>query len=93
MESSFISYSFKRKSTEDKMESGTEQNMSNYYKSKGLSCREIEVARLAAKGLSNREIADALFIAPTTVKRHLYVIFEKLGISKREQLNNLAENC
>ncbi|WCE02499.1 response regulator transcription factor (plasmid) [Streptomyces sp. HUAS 31] len=45
--------------------------------------REIEVVRLLAHGLSNRGIADALFLAEATVKSHLIRIYRKLGSSNR----------
>ena len=51
-----------------------------------LSRREIEVARLAAKGYTNAQIAEALFISTETVKSHMNAIFEKLGISSRKEL-------
>ncbi|MCQ2595567.1 MAG: helix-turn-helix transcriptional regulator [Treponemataceae bacterium] len=51
-----------------------------------LSRREIEVARLAAKGYTNAQIADELFISAETVKRHMATIFEKLGIETRKEL-------
>ncbi len=51
-----------------------------------LSDRELEVATLAARGLSNRAIADELFIAQATVARHIANIFGKLGLSSRAQL-------
>jgi LuxR family maltose regulon positive regulatory protein len=50
-----------------------------------LSERELEVLRLIAGGLSNREIADKLVIAPGTVKAHAYNIYQKLGVSSRTQ--------
>lgn len=51
-----------------------------------LSRREIEVARLAAKGYTNAQIAETLFISTETVKRHMASIFEKLGIESRKEL-------
>ena len=50
-----------------------------------LSTREQEVLELLAQGASNQEIADALVIAPNTVKRHVQVILEKLGVRNRTQ--------
>jgi DNA-binding NarL/FixJ family response regulator len=50
-----------------------------------LSNREIEVLRLVATGLSNREIAPLLFIGESTVKTHVEHIIAKLGVSDRVQ--------
>ena len=50
-----------------------------------LSDRELEVLRLLASGLSNREIADELVVALDTVKKHVSHIFGKLGASSRTQ--------
>lgn len=55
-----------------------------------LSPRELEVLRLVAVGLSNREIADQLFISVPTVKRHISTIFAKLGAANRVQAVNTA---
>ena len=52
----------------------------------GLSSREREVAQLVARGLSNREIADALVLTERTVESHLTHIFGKLGLRSRSQL-------
>ena len=51
-----------------------------------LSPREREVARLAARGYSNAQIAEELFISVETVKRHMATIFEKLNIKSRIEL-------
>lgn len=51
-----------------------------------LSAQELQIARLAAQGLSNREIGARLFLSPRTVGSHLYRIFPKLGVSSRAQL-------
>ncbi len=48
-----------------------------------LSSREIEVLKLVAKGASNREIADKLYVTEATVKSHLLHIFGKLGVTDR----------
>lgn len=55
----------------------------------GLTKREIEVAMLVLKCMSNAEIAEELFISETTVKKHMSNIFAKLNISKREQIRNI----
>ena len=50
-----------------------------------LSERETEVLRLVASGLSNAEAGRKLFIAPSTVKKHLENIYDKLGTRSRTQ--------
>jgi DNA-binding CsgD family transcriptional regulator len=49
----------------------------------GLSAREVEVLRLAARGLSNREIARRLGMAPKTVGNHIEHIYTKIGATNR----------
>lgn len=51
-----------------------------------LSARELEVARAAARGASNREIAAALFVSLSTVKKHLYNAMEKIDVRNRVEL-------
>lgn len=51
-----------------------------------LSSRELEVAQAVARGLSNKEIAEKLFISERTVKAHLGSTFEKLHVRDRVQL-------
>ncbi|MFI9583912.1 helix-turn-helix transcriptional regulator [Streptomyces sp. NPDC052236] len=53
-----------------------------------LTVQELQVARLAAEGLSNREIGARLSLSPRTVGYHLYKVFPKLGISSRSQLRD-----
>ena len=50
-----------------------------------LTERELEILQLMAAGLSNREIADHLVIALSTVKRHVSNFYEKLGVTSRTQ--------
>jgi LuxR family maltose regulon positive regulatory protein len=50
-----------------------------------LSERELEVLRLVAKGYSNRQIAEALFVTLGTVKKHLNNVFSKLQVKNRTQ--------
>ena len=56
-----------------------------------LTKREIEVARLAAAGLSNKQIAETLVISLNTVDSHMNNIFSKLGISSRGELKTLEQ--
>ena len=51
-----------------------------------LTAAELRVARLAAQGLTNREIAQALFITTKTATGHLTRIYRKLDITRRGQL-------
>ena len=52
-----------------------------------LTPQELEIARLAAAGLSNKQIAARLFMSHRTVGCHRYRIFPKLGITSRSQLH------
>jgi ATP/maltotriose-dependent transcriptional regulator MalT len=51
-----------------------------------LSAQELQIARLAAQGMSNREIGYELYLSPRTVGSHLYRIFPKLNVTSRSQL-------
>jgi DNA-binding CsgD family transcriptional regulator len=55
-----------------------------------LTTSERTVARLVAEGLTNREVADRLFVSPHTVNSHLRHVFTKLGINSRVELARLA---
>ncbi|MEP6481587.1 MAG: AAA family ATPase [Rhodoglobus sp.] len=56
-----------------------------------LSPQEIEIARLAAQGLTNKQIGAQLFLSARTVSSHLYKIFPKLGIVSRSSLRDALE--
>ena len=51
-----------------------------------LTAQELQIAQLAAQGLSNREIGQRLFLSHRTVSTHLYRAFPKLGITSRAEL-------
>jgi len=53
-----------------------------------LTPQELEVVRLAATGMSNREIAERLTLSPRTVGAHLYRAFPKLGVTSRAALRD-----
>jgi DNA-binding CsgD family transcriptional regulator len=63
----------------------TQRNHS--YGAASLTPRESEIANLAALGLTNKQIAERLFLTHRTVSAHLYQIFPKLGISSRAALH------
>ncbi|MEV4507417.1 LuxR C-terminal-related transcriptional regulator [Dactylosporangium sp. NPDC049525] len=54
-----------------------------------LSPQELQIVRLVAAGLTNREIGAQLFLSPKTVSYHLYRAFPKLGVASRTQLARL----
>ena len=49
----------------------------------GLTDREVEVLRLIARGSSNRQVAERLFISRKTVGRHVENVYAKIGVSSR----------
>jgi len=57
-----------------------------------LTAGEPRVARLAARGLTNREIAQTLFITTATEKTHLRNAYQKLGVTRRDQLDHALTN-
>jgi DNA-binding NarL/FixJ family response regulator len=56
-----------------------------------LTDPELQIARLAAEGCTNRGIADRLFVSPHTVNTHLRHIFGKLEIRSRVDLTRVVE--
>ena len=61
-----------------------EQAAENY----DLTPRELEILELIGEGLSNQEICDKLVISTSTVKKHIYNLFQKTNVSSRTQLLN-----
>lgn len=58
-----------------------------------LSPQQQQIVRLAARGLTNREIGENLFLSPRTVGSHLYRSFPKLGVTARSQLRDLIKGA
>ena len=58
-----------------------------------LTSQELQIARLAASGLTNRQIAERLYLSPRTVGGHLYQIFPKLGITTRAALRDALDGA
>ena len=57
----------------------------------GLTRRELEILELIANGMSNREIAEKLFVSENTVKTHSSRVFDKLGAKRRTQAVQLGK--
>lgn len=57
----------------------------------GITARELEILQLIAQGLSNREIAEKLFVSENTVKTHSSRLFEKLSAKRRTQAVQIAK--
>lgn len=57
----------------------------------GITPRELDILELIAKGLSNREIAEKLFVSENTVKTHSSRVFGKLGAKRRTQAVQLGK--
>jgi len=55
---------------------------------RALTSQELQVASLAAAGLTNRKIGEKLIMSPRTVGTHLYRTFPKLGITSRAALRD-----
>ena len=68
----------------------TEKTLNKDVNIDALTPKEKEVLSLAAKGLSNKEIADKMFVREVTIKTHLNSIFKKLNVTNRTQAVLLA---
>jgi ATP/maltotriose-dependent transcriptional regulator MalT len=56
-----------------------------------LSPQELQIAQMAAEGLSNREIGQKLYLSHRTISSHLYRVFPKLGITSRAELRHVLD--
>jgi two-component system, NarL family, response regulator LiaR len=59
----------------------------------GITRRELEVLELMAQGMSNREIAEKLFVSENTVKTHSSRVFDKLGAKRRTQAVQMGKEA
>jgi DNA-binding CsgD family transcriptional regulator len=59
----------------------------------GMTPRELEILQLIAEGLSNREIAERLFVSENTVKTHSAKLFAKLNARRRTQAVQIAKEA
>lgn len=57
----------------------------------GITARELEILQLIAGGMSNREIAEKLFVSENTVKTHSSRLFDKLSAKRRTQAVQIAK--
>jgi DNA-binding CsgD family transcriptional regulator len=57
----------------------------------GITRRELEILELISRGMSNREIAQKLFVSENTVKTHSSRVFDKLGARRRTQAVQLGK--
>ena len=57
----------------------------------GITAREFEILELIAAGMSNREIAEKLFVSENTVKTHSSRLFDKLSAKRRTQAVQIAK--
>jgi len=67
------------------MKRWAEEKRDRSFALEGLHEREVEIVKLVAKGMSNREVAQQLLISERTVQTHMHRILEKLGVSSRTE--------
>jgi DNA-binding NarL/FixJ family response regulator len=78
------------RAAQDTSASGTQQTSTSDLTGLGLTEREIEVLRLVAEGLTNKDIAERLVLSHRTVQAHLYRIFSKLDVTTRSAATRTA---
>ena len=73
-------------------EEGKRARLEGYAALNGLTPRETEVFLLLAEGNQLKRIAEDLFLSENTVKRHRTNVYQKLGVSSRQELIDLAKS-
>lgn len=87
-----IAYAEENSTKEEELnEAALEQRVFYLFRSKGLTDREAEIARLVSQEMTNREIAGRLYISEATVKKHITHILEKLQLEGREAIIELIQ--
>ena len=74
----------------DEIESLIDRSRTNPLNQTDLTTREMEVLRLVARGMTDAEVADELFLSPRTVGSHLSSIYTKLGVRSRTEATLFA---
>lgn len=67
------------------------ENLEKVFKKYSITQREKEIIKMILDGSSNKDIEDKLFISSSTVRNHIYNIYQKLGIQNRIELINLIK--
>ncbi len=68
-----------------------EKNLEHIFDKSKITPREQEIIRLILKGVSNKDIEKKLFISNSTVRNHIYNIYQKLKVQNRLELINLIK--
>lgn len=70
--------------------SGSEEVAAEFIRRYGITPREKEIIEQVARGLSNQQIADELYVSLPTVRTHIYHVFQKTGVRNRVELLKLV---